>query len=106
MKAHYLYHVGDTEPTPDVTFEDAAGNPIDLTGADVRWQMRRMGAFSLVLDDGAEIVTAAEGTALYRPTAAMTAQRGVYQARWRAIYPDGSIVTAPGDGWLTVIVHG
>tara|TARA_R110000822_G_scaffold68652_5_gene167029 strand:+ start:608 stop:931 length:324 start_codon:yes stop_codon:yes gene_type:complete len=84
----------DTSPQIEAVLSDAAGTAIDLSGAAVRFHMRRAGG-AVVIDAAATIVTAAAGLVRYVWLAGDTATAGSYQAEFEATYADGAIETFP-----------
>lgn len=77
----------------------------DLTGATVRFHMRRSGAAATKVDAAATIVTAADGTVLYSWQAGDTDQPGVYEVEWEVTEAGGDILTFPNGGYSTLRIH-
>ena len=74
----------------------------DLSGASVKFQMRRARDRKLMVDADADIVTAASGTVSYTLEANDTAIAGDYQYQWQVTYPDGKKQTTYDPKELTI----
>ena len=83
--------VGDTGPIITGTIHESGDTAAleDLTGCTVRFQMRRLNDRRLMVDEVAEIVTAASGEVRYVMGPNDTAVPGSYGIEWQVIYPDG-----------------
>lgn len=91
----------DTSPEIEAVLSNAAGAPIDLNGASVRFHMRRAGG-PIVVDAAATIVTAGAGLVRYVWTASNTSTAGSYQAEFEVTYGDGSIETFPNSSNIQI----
>lgn len=96
----------DTSPILEATLTTAAGVAIDLSGASVRFHMRRAGATATVVDAAATVVTAASGIVRYAWQAADTASAGSYVCEFEVTYSDSTIETFPNSGYIRVDVLG
>lgn len=92
----------DTSPAMLATLQDADGNAVNVTGATVRFHMRAVGSTTVVVDEAATIVTAADGIVRYDWQAADTDTIGSYQAEFEVTYADSSVETFPNDGYIRV----
>lgn len=91
----------DTSPQLEAVLSNAAGTPIDLNGASVRFHMRRAGG-PILIDAAATIVTAGAGLVRYVWTAGDTDTAGSYQAEFEVTYADSSIETFPNSSNIQV----
>lgn len=94
----------DTSPAMTATLQDAAGAPVNLTGASVRFHTRRNGKAAATVDAAAVIVNAAAGSVRYNWSPPDTAISGTYQAEFEVTYADGSIETYPNTGYIDVVI--
>ena len=92
----------DTSPAMLATLQDASGNAINITGASVRFHMRKIGRTELIVDADVAIVTEESGLVRYDWDAADTDTIGSYQAEFEVTYADASIETFPNDGYIRV----
>ncbi len=104
MSLTHTIKQGDTLPVITATLTGADGNPIDLTGASVKFNMRRRS--TPVIDHGTcTIVGAAtDGVVSYAWTAEDTANDGEYRAEFEITFGDNSILTVPNDSDITVTI--
>ncbi len=86
---------GDTAPDllSVIHPEDDVENPIDLTGASVRFQMRKPDDRLYTVDAPAHIVNAGQGYVSYSWAPNDLAVPGTYGAQWEVTYNDGKIQT-------------
>lgn len=98
---------GDTSPAIKYQLQDEDGNPVDLSGANVRFMMRLGSADTLKIDtseSGAVAVTdAAGGIVEYAWQVDDTDAAGTYQAEWEVTYSDGSVETFPNTEDFIII---
>lgn len=92
----------DTSPSMLATLQDADGNAIDLTSANVRFHMRKISSSEVVVDNAAYVVTADEGLVRYDWQSDDTASIGSYLAEFEVTYADGTIETFPNDRYIRV----
>jgi len=93
---------GDTGPAilgQIVTVADQT--PINLSGATVRFQMRKQDDKRFTVNSVASITTAAEGRVSYSWAANDLATPGEYQVQWEVTFPDTTIITTE-IGTITV----
>lgn len=84
------------------TLQDANGDSVDITGAAVRFHMRRTGVATTTIDASATIVTAETGIVRYDWQSGDTASVGSYQVEFEVTYIDGAIETFPNKGYIAV----
>lgn len=95
---------GDTAPVLEATLEDGSGNPIDLTGASVQFNLRQARAGDLLIDNGMTIADASNGLVRYSWADGETDVNGRYRAEFIVTYGDGSIETFPNSGYHDVVI--
>lgn len=82
---------------PDITAKlHAEGNvddPVDLTNATVKFQMRRPDDELFTVDAAADIVSALQGQVSYSWGATDLSVSGDYDAQWEITFPDGKVQT-------------
>jgi Rib/alpha/Esp surface antigen-like repeat protein len=92
----------DTSPQISAILQDGAGTAIDLTGANVRFHMKRIGAATASVDANATIVNDNAGSVKYVWISADTSVAGTYQAEFEVTYTDGSVETFPNDTSIAI----
>lgn len=117
MTADFYIKRGDTSPALTYRLADANHDPIDLTNADVRFQLgelnRRTGGREKVgetiVDAEPEIVNAENGLVRYHWDESDTAQDGLYGAEFRVTFDPGTederIETFPNSRFIEVEIH-
>ena len=89
---------GDTAPSVFGALTDSDGQPIDLTGCTVRFQMRQTIDRRFVVNAVAVLTNASTGMVRYDWQDGDLAVAGDYEVRWQIIFPDSSIEhTDPAD---------
>ena len=68
----------DTSPTLDATLKDADNAAVDLSGATVRFHMRKVGKGTAVVDGAATVTGALTGQVRYAWSGSDTASIGTY----------------------------
>jgi hypothetical protein len=96
--------VGDRLPAITSQLLDDDGNPVDLTGATVRFVMRALEDTDLKVDGAGEVTDADAGQVRYLWGAADLDTEGLYLASWQVTFGDGRRQTYPGDRQLVVEV--
>lgn len=104
MPADFFIKKNDTTPAITSTLQDADGNAVNLTGATVKFIMRKKGASSAKVDASATVVTPAEGTVSYTWVTANTDTAGDYEAEWQVTFAGGAVQTFPNSKHLKVSV--
>lgn len=92
--------------TPKTVLLDSAGNPVNLTGASVRFLMRSDEASTPKVAAAAAIVGAAtNGEVRYTWVVNDLDTPGVYRAEWEVTYAGGAKETFPADGYIPVVIR-
>lgn len=94
----------DTSPAIQATLKDVDGNVVDLSGATVRFHMRKQGSTTAKVDAAATIVDDVGGIVRYNWTSANTDTVGTYQAEFEVTYSDDTVETFPNATYLKVKV--
>ena len=93
----------DTKPDIQVTVNDDQGTAIDVSNATIKFFMNDLTGTNKVDGTGA-IVTAASGIIKYVWVTSDLDTVGVYNAEFQITFIDGSILTAPSSGYITIVV--
>ena len=95
---------GDTGPLLKgvIHEKDAPTKVTNLTGASVKFQMRRIRDTNLMVDGVADIIDPASGEVSYDLEANDTAYPGDYQYQWQVTFPDGKKQTTYEPKELTI----
>ena len=93
----------DTSPSLQALLKDADRNPIDLTGASVRFHMKAVGG-AVKVDAAMTVVDQDNGVVQYDWVTGDTDTVGTYNVEFEVTYSDGAIETFPNKGNLTVNV--
>jgi hypothetical protein len=104
MSTEATFVQGDTGPdlTAILHDEDDATSPIDLTGAAVRFQMRKENDKRFTVNQPATVLSAAAGEVSYSWAVNDLAVPGDYQVQWEIVFPDGKIQTQAVPSTITV----
>lgn len=94
----------DTRPVVNATLLDAAGAPVSLTGATVKFIMRAVDASTTKVDSAATVVDSSAGRVRYTWVAADTDTVGEFEAEFEVTYSDGGVETFPKVGYITVTI--
>ena len=92
----------DTSPQILASLKDGAGNARDITGASVRFHMKRIGATTASVTSDATIINAAAGTVRYAWQSGDTSTAGSFQAEFQVTFATGAIETFPNDGSIAI----
>ena len=96
---------GDTGTPVEAILRDGDGDPVDLSGAAVRFVARdAIHPRALRVAAAATIVDAAAGSVRYDWSAEDTRRRCVLQAEFEVVFGTGEIVTFPNDSYLRVTI--
>lgn len=101
------FHIksGDTTPVITATLTDSAGAAVNLTGATVRFIMRKGGTSSAKVTGEADIGSPASGGEVsYTWEATDTDTPGIYSACWEVTFSGGAIQTFPNAGYTSVAI--
>lgn len=102
--ADFFLKKGDTLPKLAATLKDSEGYPIVLSGATVRFKMRKEGTRTSKVDAVATVVDAEEGQVEYAWQAADTDTAGQYEAEW-VITNGGNVQRVPNDRFFAVSIQ-
>lgn len=106
MPTDFWVKQGDTSPPLEAGLVDRDG-PVVLTGdVDVRFHMRDRSRMTLLVDQPAEIIDAAQGFVRYEWQAQDTVLRGVYLGEWEVTFADGRVQTFPNTGYTVIEIVG
>ena len=94
----------DTSPQIAAILQDGDGTAIDLTGATVRFHMKKIGASTASTDAAATVVNADAGSVKYEWVAADTANAGTFQAEFEVTYTNGGVETFPNDQSIAIVI--
>lgn len=105
MSSSYFIKRNDTKGTIECNLLDGDSTAADLTGATVKFLMRREGRSDAKVDAEASVVgDPAEGIVSYQWQAADTDTAGDYEAEFEVTFSDGRVATFPSDGYISVKV--
>lgn len=95
---------GDTAPDLQAVIHDAddSDDVVDLTGATVRFQMRRPDDRRFTINAEAEILDEDAGTVRYQWGTNDLNVPGDYLVQWEVTYPDARIQTTAAANTITV----
>jgi hypothetical protein len=95
---------GDTAPdiTAVIHAEDDPQTILDLTGATVRYQMRKKDDHRYTVNAAATIVSEDDGMVSYSWGPNDLAQAGTYLVQWEVTHPGGRIQTTAPEVEITV----
>lgn len=98
---------GDRLPVLGVTLLDATATAQDVTGATVKFAVRRKGRSTTLLDASATVVTAASGVVQYEWVDGDTDTllgEGTFEGEFQVTLLNGKKATFPSDGYIPIIV--
>lgn len=94
---------GDTAPDITATLTDTvSGAAIDLTGATVRFQMRKENDKRFTVNQPATVVDEDAGSVSYRWATNDLSVPGDYQVQWEVTFNDGRVQTQAVPSTITV----
>jgi hypothetical protein len=97
---------GDSAPAFTDTLEYSNKEPVNLTGATVKFVMRALSANEPTALTGAtSVLSPTEGKVAFSPTAADTSVVGNYMASWVVTFTGGQRMTFPTQGYLWVQIQ-
>lgn len=94
---------GDTSPALSRVLRDGSGEPVNLVGATVVFNMWLLGSDATV-DHAAVTIGPGNGQVVYEWQAGDTANNGEYEAEFKVTYADGTIESFPNDSNMTVLI--
>ena len=94
----------DTSPQLVGTLKDASDNAIDLTGATVKFLMRRISSTTAKVDASATVIDEDAGRVKYVWQTGDTDTAGTFQGEFEVTYTSGEIETFPNDGYIGIEV--
>jgi hypothetical protein len=103
--ADFHLSAGDTKPPFHAQLQDADGNPVDISGASVRFVMRAIRGTAPFVAANAVIDGADAGLVHYDWQDGDTDEAGGYYADWEVMFISGDIAAFPNDGPMTVAIH-
>lgn len=92
----------DSAPSLSGTLTDPDGNPINLTSASVKFQMRLADDRRYTVNSDAVVVSAAAGTVRYDWAAGDLATPGDYVCQWQITFAGGAIQTTDPANTITI----
>jgi hypothetical protein len=97
---------GDTSPSVLRTLQDADGNGVNLTDADVVFNMRRIhGDQTPVIEAGdVTVVDTAAGDVSFDWLPGDTDEAGGFYGEFEVTFSDGSVETFPNDGYVRIAI--
>lgn len=100
-----LMKAGDTAPAVRATLLDVEGDPVDLTGASVKFILASQGdPHTVLVDEAAELEDAATGKVVYQWVDGDTDTPGSYDVEFEVVYLDGTVQTFPTVGFLSCTI--
>ncbi|RCU47919.1 DUF2479 domain-containing protein [Haloplanus salinus] len=93
----------DTYPAISGTCKDDGGNPVDITGATVRFHLKAPGSETPKVNESASILDAAAGRVAYQWIAGDTDTPGTFFAEFEVTHSDGNPETFPSDPLVVYI---
>jgi hypothetical protein len=94
----------DTQPVLERTLLDVDDAPVNLTGATVKFIMRKPGASTAKVSAAATVVTPLAGEVSYQWTGTDTDTAGTYNGEFEVTFSGGAKQTFPNDGHLKIEV--
>lgn len=98
----------DLFPSVIETVKDGNGNPVDLTGAAVKFSMRparNPGTPTLALVAANIFGLATNGQVQYQWSAGDTAVPGTYEAEFQILPAVGAAFRVPTDGYIVIVIE-
>ncbi|CDK39666.1 BppU family phage baseplate upper protein [Halorubrum sp. AJ67] len=104
MAETFSLAVGDTAPSIQAVLRDSVGDGVDLTDADVQFQMRQPRGGDVLIDKPADVIDATAGVARYNWNASDTNELGRYRAEFVVTYKSGAVETFPNVGAHDIVI--
>jgi len=102
----FVISQGDTQPTLRRQLQDGDGNPINLTGATVRFYMQSKDGTQLVNAGSCTITDVANGWIEYDWQSGDTDTAGFHRAEFEVEYSPGNFESFPNEGYLQIKIRG
>lgn len=103
--ANFKLKTGDTSPAIKRQLTDNSGNPVDLTGASVKFGMWNIIDESIKIDASGTITDASNGKVKYEWQSGDTDTEARYEAEFEVTYSDSGTETFPNDPDKNIIVE-
>lgn len=100
----HFVKVGDTGTVVSDILRSADGNPVDITGASVRFKMMPIGGGTVKVDAPAVNAGPAAGSVYYTWAGTNIDTPGWYTGEWKVTYGGGAIQTFPNGAPFLVLV--
>lgn len=100
---------GDTAPHVHAVLLDAAGDPVDLAAATVRFILATRGWLEVRVDAPADMLQIGNGTdgsrglVRYPWAEGDTAEAGTYDVEFEVTYSDGTVQSFPTEGYVDCV---
>jgi len=105
MAGELILKKGDQKPEAEVQLLDGNNDPVDLSGADVKFYAYDSNTDKLIIDgEDVTITDAANGKVTYQYTQNDVEETGLFKAEFVAVYSDGDL-TFPNNGYIPFIVN-
>jgi hypothetical protein len=95
---------GDTAVVLTSTLKDGLGVVVNLTGASVKFLMRRVGSRLLKVNGTGTVVTPLAGAVSYTWASADVNEPGLFDAEWEVTFSGGAKETFPNGRHLKVLI--
>jgi len=92
----------DTSPAIQRQCLDYADNPVNVTGASVRFLMRPVGDSTVKVTGVGSVVDGATGLVKYQWSTGDTDTTGDFEAEFEVTYTDGTVETFPNTTYIKV----
>ena len=105
MSQTFYIKQGDTSPSIAGTLKDASSAAVNLTGATVRFHLRKPGVSPSKVDAAASVTDAPNGGVAYAWQTGDTNEAGAFHGEWEVTFGGGAIETFPNHGFVSVHVE-
>lgn len=105
MSETFNLKTGDTAPLLDAQLLDNEGNTIDLTGANVVFELFEPRGSDISLESAMDVIDADSGNVRYEWADGDTDTPGRYRAQFVVTYPNDDVETFPSDGYHDVLIQ-
>lgn len=104
MSPTFITKRGDTRTAIKATLKDATGQPVDLTGCQVKFIMSKQNGGAKINRD-ALVQDAANGVVWFVFEANEVDEIGTFKGEFEVTYGDGRVETFPNDGYIIVQIN-